>query len=138
MISLHGPLHWSSKHQKVTARSSSEEEIYATDKCVRDIQFLAQSVEDLNLHKSLLAHPVKLFNNNMACVLLAPNKTTKILRHLQINYENAVCESIKNQEISIHHTPGATNISDIFTKEDKNPDHFLTLCNILLPPVFSP
>ena len=30
-----GPLHWSSKRQTLTARSSAEAEIYATDECVK-------------------------------------------------------------------------------------------------------
>ena len=34
-IDLFGPLHWFSKHQSVTAGSSAEAEIYATDECVK-------------------------------------------------------------------------------------------------------
>lgn len=40
LIYHHGPLHWSSKHQTVTARSSAESEIYATDKCVKYLQYI--------------------------------------------------------------------------------------------------
>jgi len=34
-IDLYGPLHWISKRQSVTACSSAEAEIYATDECVK-------------------------------------------------------------------------------------------------------
>jgi hypothetical protein len=34
-IDLLGPVHWMSKCQKVTAASSAEAEIYATDECVK-------------------------------------------------------------------------------------------------------
>ena len=36
MMSI-GPISWSSKCQKITARSSAEVEIYATDECVKNI-----------------------------------------------------------------------------------------------------
>jgi len=36
-IDLLGPLHWLSKRQNVTAGSSAEAEIYATDECVKFI-----------------------------------------------------------------------------------------------------
>jgi hypothetical protein len=34
-VDLLGPLHWLSKRQTVTARSSAEAEIYATNECVK-------------------------------------------------------------------------------------------------------
>ena len=36
VISFHGPLHWTAKRQTITARSSTEAEIYATDDCCKD------------------------------------------------------------------------------------------------------
>ena len=54
MIALHGPLHWSFKRQKITVQSSAEAEIYATDYCVQDIQFLSHIIKDLNLQKTHL------------------------------------------------------------------------------------
>ena len=83
----------------------------------------------------MLSKPVQVFNNNMACVLWSNNKTTKNLRHLQIN-ENAIQESIQDKQVSIHHIPGNKNLSDIFTKEDRDTNHFLELRNIVLSPPF--
>ena len=37
ILMLNGPLHWSSTRQKITARSSAEAEIYATDECVKTL-----------------------------------------------------------------------------------------------------
>jgi hypothetical protein len=41
-IDLYGPLHWLSKRQSVTAGSSVEAEIYATDECVKFLLELHQ------------------------------------------------------------------------------------------------
>ena len=71
----------------------------------------------------------------MACVLWSKSKTTKNLRHIQIN-ENAVRESIENKDVEFFHIPGNENLSDIFTKEDKNLHHFLRLRNIVMSPPF--
>lgn len=136
LLAFHGPLHWSSKRQNITARSSAEAEIYATDKCVRDIQFVSHIIKDLNLQHDLLSQPIKVYNDNMACVLWSKSKTTKNLRHIQIN-ENAIRESIRNKQVEIFHIPGNENLADIFTKEDRDQHHFLKLRNIILSPPFS-
>ena len=47
-IDLLGPLHWMSKRQQVTAASSTEAEIYATDECVK---FLLDLVQIMNFLK---------------------------------------------------------------------------------------
>ena len=35
IIYINSPVHWSARRQKVTAHSSAEAEIYATDECVK-------------------------------------------------------------------------------------------------------
>jgi len=47
-VDLFGPLHWLSKHQSVTAGSSAEAEIYATDECVKFLLELVQLLDFLN------------------------------------------------------------------------------------------
>ena len=85
----------------------------------------------------LLQHPIKIYTDNTACIQWSKNKTTKNLRHLQIN-ENAVRESVQSNKIRLLHVPGSENLSDIFTKEDKNTSHFLKLRNIILSHPQSP
>jgi hypothetical protein len=46
-IDLFGPLHWMSKRQSVTAGSSAEAEIYATNECVKFLLELAQLLDFL-------------------------------------------------------------------------------------------
>ena len=61
--------------------------------------------------------------------------TTKGLRYIQIR-ENAVREAIKNGIISLQHIEGTVNIADLFTKEDKNVAHFISIRDILVHDVF--
>ena len=123
VITLFGPIHWTSKRQKITARSSCEAEIYATDECVKDLLHLRHIIQDLKLEKELLHENTKIFNDNMACVLWSKNTTTKGLRHLQIR-ENAIRET---KFITIEHICGKINPADLFTKEDKDAEHFQRL-----------
>ncbi|MFN9981955.1 MAG: hypothetical protein ACK53Y_18660, partial [bacterium] len=48
-VDLFGPLHWISKRQSVTAASSAEAEIYATDECVKFLLELDQLMEFLQV-----------------------------------------------------------------------------------------
>jgi len=44
-VDLLGPLHWLSKQQTVTAGSSAEAEIYATNDCVKFLLELVQLID---------------------------------------------------------------------------------------------
>jgi len=131
LITFHGPLHWSSKRQKVTARSSAEAEIYATDHCVRDILYLRNIMSDLNLLDETFATRTPVYNDNMACVMWSQSKTNKRMRHMQIP-ENGVRENIKL--LDVKHIEGKINPSDIFTKEDKDTAHFQSLRDTIVQP----
>ena len=135
IITLHGPVHWCSKRQSITARSSAESEIYATDECCKDILYLSQLIHDLNLQADLLDKTIHIYNDSMACVHWTKNKTTRSIRHIQLR-ENAIRESVQNGLISVLHVPGTSNPSDILTKEDRDPLHYVTLrdCVVSQPP----
>jgi len=122
VIVLHGPLHWQSKRQKITARSSAEAEIYATDQCVKDLIYLRNILTDLQL-QSVLPGKTKVYNDNMACVSWSKSKTTKGLRYIQLR-ENSVRE---NKHIEVQHISGKINPADMFSKEDKDANHFKQL-----------
>ena len=134
ILTLHGPLHWSSKRQSITARSSAESEIYATDECCKDILYLSQIIHDLNLQHDLLNKTTHIYNDSMACVHWTKNRTTRSIRHIQLR-ENAIREAVQNGTISVHHVPGTSNPSDILTKEDRDPTHYTTLRDCVVSPL---
>ena len=133
IITLHGPIHWSSKRQTITARSSAESEIYATDECCKDILYLSQLIHDLNLQSDLLSKTIHIYNDSMACVHWTRNKTTRSIRHIQLR-ENAIRESVQKGLISVLHVPGTTNPSDLLTKEDRDSAHYLKLRDCVVSP----
>jgi hypothetical protein len=126
-----GPMHWVSKHQGITARSSDEAEIYATDECTKCLLQIHQIVDGLNLTSEIMPLPTTIYNDNFACVHWSHNLTTKGLRHIQIR-ENAVRESYQSGFLEVAHISGKKNLSDMFTKEDKDTAHFLEICNIVM------
>lgn len=125
-----------SKRQTITARSSAESEIYATDECCKALQHLANIIEDMGIKKEIMNAPTIIYNDNAACVCWSTNLTTKGLRHIQIR-ENATREQIKKGLIKVEHIAGKINLSDFFTKEEKSTEHFLTCRKHILetPPI---
>ncbi len=59
--------------------------------------------------------------------------TTKGLRHIQMR-ENHVRENVERKLVSIAHVGGKVNMADLFTKEMKDTNHFVTLQNLMMRP----
>ena len=58
IIWLGEPLHWSSKHQKITAHSSMEAKIYATNECYKSLSNIIHLIQDLNVTNTLIQFPI--------------------------------------------------------------------------------
>jgi hypothetical protein len=97
-VDLLGPLHWKSTQQKVTAASSAEAEIYATDECVKFLLELVQIVDFLGFREVFMPSTNIIYNDNSACVNWSKNCTTKGLRHIQMR-ENHIRENIMSNFI---------------------------------------
>jgi len=134
-IDLLGPVHWMSKRQKVTAASSAEAEIYATDECCKFLLDLAQILDFLDVRHIFMPSTTIIYKDNKACVQWSKKATTKGLRHIQMR-ENHVRENIASRFISVCHIDGRINIADIFTKEMKDASHFVELRNLIMCPRF--
>ena len=72
-----------------------------------------------------------IYNDNNACVCWSHNMTTKDLRHIQIR-ENGIREMVQKNLIEVQHISGKTNLADLFTKEDKDVEHFISIRDVLL------
>ena len=126
-----GPLHWMSKRQKFTACSSTEAEIYATDEYVTNILWIMHIITDMDVEDIYMSGSlVKIYNNNNACVCWSKSTATKGLRHITIR-DNATCELVQNNTVSIQHIAGKVNLADIFTKEFKDITHCLSMRDIV-------
>ena len=133
IIYHHGPIHWVSKRQTITARSSAEAEIYATDECVKYLLYIKHILQDLDLDSTMVTKPFTIYNDNQACIDWSKTLTSKGLRHITIR-NNAVRESVQNRFADIKHIEGKLNPSDGFTKEEKDTSHFLSIRDILVSP----
>jgi len=132
-VDLFGPLHWISKHQQVTACSSAEAEIYATNECVKFLLELVQILEFFEVRDIFMPTTTTIYNDNNACVNWSKRSTTKGLRHIQMR-ENHIRENIENHFISVQHVGGKVNLADLFTKEMKDTTHFVELRDLMLCP----
>jgi hypothetical protein len=132
-IDLFGPLHWISKRQQVTACSSAEAEIYATNECVKFLLELVQILEFFEVRDVFMPGTTTIFNDNNACVNWSKKCTTKGLRHIQMR-ENLVRENVENKFISVQHVGGKLNLADLFTKEMKDTTHFVALRDLMMRP----
>ena len=63
----HGPIHWSSKRQSLTARSSAEAEIVATDECIKFLLHMRNLCDDTNVGPILFPTPITIYNDNASC-----------------------------------------------------------------------
>jgi hypothetical protein len=125
------PLHWLSKRQGVTATSSAEAEIYATNECVKFISELVQIFEFLGVKDTFMPGTAVVYNDNKACADWSRCSTTKGLYHIQLR-ENHVRENIASNFISVHHVERKNNLADIFTKEMKDTGHFVELRDLIM------
>ena len=117
IIIQNGPIHWVSKRQEITARSSVEAEIYAIDECVKGLLRLTHIIQDMKCEHIYTPtnKPIQIYNDNNACVYWSKSTTTKVLRHISIR-DNAIREYVASNTVSIQHIKGKINITDIFTK----------------------
>jgi len=125
-IDLLGPLHWISKRQKVTAASSAEAEIYATNECVKFLLELVQILEFLEVKHLFMPSTNIVYNDKWS-----KRATSKGLRHIQM-HENWIRENIASDFVSICHIDGKVNLADIFTKEMKDTSHFVELRDMFM------
>jgi hypothetical protein len=132
-VDLLGPINWMSKRQTVTAGSSAEAEIYATDECIKFLLELVQTLDFLGVKDLFMPSVNTVYNDNMACVNWSKCTTTKGLRHIQMR-ENRIRESIQSNFVAIKHIDGKTNLADIFTKEMKDISHFVLLRDLIMCP----
>ena len=120
------------KTSEITARSSAEAEIYATDECVKALIRFIHIINNMNVHEVYIpdSKTIKIYNNNNTCVCWRKLTTIKCIRHITI-HEHATIESVQDNTFSIHHIDRNINLADIFTKEFKKMNQFLSMRDII-------
>jgi hypothetical protein len=75
--------------------------------------------------------PTIIYNDNNACVCWSKSTTTKGLRHIQIR-ENTIREAVASDFISVQHIEGKLNLADMFTKEDRDTEHYIQMRDFIM------
>ncbi|MGH3053511.1 MAG: Ty1/Copia family ribonuclease HI [Gaiellaceae bacterium] len=127
-----GPLMWQANKEARGSRSSCEAEIKAIDECTKAVQWMRHVLTDLSLIDPSI--PSCVYNDNQGAVQWCQAFSSKNTRHLNIR-ENCVREAIHEfWEIEIKHIPGKVNPADLFTKEHKSVEEFMTLRDSFMSP----
>ena len=77
LIYLLGPLDWCSRRQRLTAHSSCESEIYATDECIKQLTHIRHILDDLEITDLCITNPIPVYNDNSACVNWSKHTTSR-------------------------------------------------------------
>ena len=56
------------KSQSIDALSSIETDIIATDECIKHLNQITETLDDLLLRNKFISEPTTIYNNNLTCV----------------------------------------------------------------------
>jgi hypothetical protein len=104
---------WKSKGQPNVTLSSTEAEYVALCETVREVKFISQLLETLNL---IYPRPIKVKVDNIGAVFLSKNRTSgERTKHIDVKY-HFIREQIDKGLIEIEFVRSEENSADIFTK----------------------
>ena len=107
------PIMWKSQAQKTVSLSSTEAEYYATSEAAKEIKFIVQVLESLNMK---VKKPIIVFIDNVGAIFVAENQSaTKHTRHIDARY-HFVREYIIDGVIKVMFVQSKKNKADLFTK----------------------
>ena len=107
------PVSWKSKGQRGVTLSTTEAEYVALSEAVREIKFITQVLESMNLQ---VGYPITVHVDNIGAIFLANNKTTSDrTKHVDIRH-HFVREYIEDGTVKIVFVMSSQNDADIFTK----------------------
>lgn len=104
---------WKSKSQTCVALSSTEAEYSAATEAAKEILFLTQLVESLDLE---VKKPIKLFVDNKGAMFLAKNRQSSMIsKHIDVKH-HFIRDMVEKQMFKIELIGTNDNTSDIMTK----------------------
>jgi ribosomal protein L24 len=107
------PISWKSKGQRGVVLSTTEAEYVAISETVREIKFILQVMESMEL---TIEYPVTVHVDNVGAIFLANNRTTsERTKHVDIRH-HFVREHIEDGVVKIVFVRSKHNDADLFTK----------------------
>lgn len=112
IIRLYGsPVMWTSRRQEIIATSSCEAEYVALSQASRDVRFIQQMLQEMNLD---YAGPTSLYVDNSSAIELAKGTTSRS-KHIDIRY-HFIRDLIRKNIITVRFVPSSEQIADVLTK----------------------
>ena len=109
------PISWKSKSGKSVTLSSTEAEYFASSETAKELKFIFNLMEGMNLHNELKL-PMTLRVDNAGAIYLANNHTTgQRTKHIDIR-AHYVRELINNGDLKVVFIKSEDNDADIYTK----------------------
>ncbi|KAH7645878.1 hypothetical protein HUG17_1416 [Dermatophagoides farinae] len=110
LVSLNGPIIWSSKRAKCIIDSTCEAEYIATSKCSKDIQWLLILMDYLRLN---IPKPI-IFNDNQAAIRQIHGEVvSQKLRHIDVKFHRI--RSLLGK-VDVEYIQSSQQLADILTK----------------------
>ena len=107
------PIAWKSKQLKSVALSSSEAEFVAASEAVKDILFVVQVLESLDV---AVEKPVVVRVDNMGAIFMSGNNSSSArTRHIDTRW-HFVRELVEDKVVEVVFVKSQDNKSDMFTK----------------------
>ena len=126
-----GPIYWGVSREKRGSRSSCIAELKAIDEGIKGIQFLRHLMQQLQLPDVQIPTPILNDNKGSLDWIDSGCRPSKKLRNENLA-ELGIAEAKLHDEVEFYWIPGATNMSDIFTKEDNDVSHYCNLRDHML------
>ena len=128
-----GSVYWWVNREKRGSRSSCMAEIKSINNGIRAIQYLRYLMKQLGLHDVEFQTPF--LNDNQGSIdwIESRCKPTKKLRHENLS-KLGISEAREHNKVPIYWMPGASNPSDLFTKEIKDVAHYKSIRDLMVIP----
>jgi hypothetical protein len=110
------PISWKSKGQPTVTLSSTESEYVALCETVREVKFISQVLESLEIGYK---KPIRVHVDNIGAIFLSENRnSSERTKHIDIKY-HYIREQIDVGLIEVKFVKSEENLADLFTKNLK-------------------
>ena len=116
IIYLNGcPISWVSKKQTFVSQSTCESEYVGMSEAVREIRWIYQLLQELQIKPNLIEIPT-LYGDNVSSIKIASNSgMDNRIKSIDIKY-HYIKDEVASKHVQLQHVASEYNVADIFTK----------------------
>lgn len=124
VLLCHGsPIGWASRRQGSVASSTTAAEYVAVAEATKEVMWIRQLLEQLNIHAWVIKKPVKLLVDNQSAIRIAEKPVSfPLAKHIDVRH-HLVREEVEKGEIALEYIKTQDQHADIFTKSLPGPTH---------------